>query len=611
MKPYLFLLMCILVGCQSLPTDIPTVGFIDAFEDETLAQARLGFFEALAKQGFSEKKGTLKIVYRNAQGDIPTLVQITDYMLAQKVQLIATNPTLATITAVQKTRSTPICMMVTSHPNLLGLTDSKGNPPANLFGAFETQAYIITAIENAQHLLPKLRKLGVIYNQAEPQSADALKLIAQHCKAVGITLESLPVSKSSETQLVVQTLLQKKLDAFFALPDNIVFSAFEVIARTCAEAKVPVFTSEAGLVKRGAVAAYGADMYAWGYQSGEQAGIFLKNPTALPAMVKVQQYQKLFNTTAGKPYNLKADKSFTEINARKSFDLEAEAGFQNVYLSALWLGFAYCALALGIFISMRIFDIPDITTDGSYTLGGSITAILLIHQVPVAIVIIGAILAGALAGMTTGFIHTRLRVNALLAGILVMNALHSLNLMILGKANVPLPNTQNLLTTFSPTLPTVWSQGIVLSLTALCCWGGLAYLLKTDFGLAMRATGSAEMMIRANGVNTNRMKVIGLGLSNALTALSGFLIVQYQGFADISMGIGIMIVGLGSVIIGEAIGNLLKIRSIIFRLAVVILGTIIFRELLAITLSMGIPPEMLNLMTSLLVLSVVILGKSK
>ena len=211
--------------------------------------------------------------------------------------------------------------------------------------------------------------------------------------------------------------------------------------------------------------------------------------------------------------------------------------------------------------------------------------------------------------MATGLIHTRLRVNALLAGILVMNALYSINLMILGKANVPLLDTANVLTLFSPTLPEVWSQGLVLMGFVGLFWWGLTYLLKTDFGLAMRATGSAETMIRANGVDTNRMKVIGLGLSNALTAISGFLLVQYQGFADISMGIGIMIVGLGSVIIGEALGNLLKINSLFFKLGAIILGTIVFRELLAITLAIGIHPELLRLFTSLLVLAVVVLGR--
>jgi putative ABC transport system permease protein len=139
----------------------------------------------------------------------------------------------------------------------------------------------------------------------------------------------------------------------------------------------------------------------------------------------------------------------------------------------------------------------------------------------------------------------------------------------------------------------------------------LAYMLRTDFGLAMRATGSAEQMIRANGVNTDKMKMIGLGLSNALTALSGCLLVQYQGFADINMGLGVMIVGLGSVIVGEAVGTFFRSGRMWVRLASVVLGTILFRELLAVVLSLGMPTELLKLITSLFVLLVVVAGKAK
>jgi putative tryptophan/tyrosine transport system permease protein len=129
--------------------------------------------------------------------------------------------------------------------------------------------------------------------------------------------------------------------------------------------------------------------------------------------------------------------------------------------------------------------------------------------------------------------------------------------------------------------------------------------------LGWTCLGSAEQMIRANGVNTNRMKIVGLGIANGLTALSGFLIVQYQGFADINMGMGIMIVGLGSVIIGEALAQLLKIRAIAFQLGMVLLGAIVFRELLAVALSTGLPHEMLHLATSVMVLLVVVFGKRK
>ncbi|TAF64929.1 MAG: ABC transporter permease [Cytophagales bacterium] len=277
------------------------------------------------------------------------------------------------------------------------------------------------------------------------------------------------------------------------------------------------------------------------------------------------------------------------------------------YLSTLTLGSIIAVLALGIFISMRIFDIPDITTDGSYTLGGAIAAVWLINQLPVGAVLIVAFAAGALAGAITGYLHSYLKVNALLAGILVMTALYSINLMLMGRSNLPLLQQTTLfqVITFLPSnvyTTLAWALAILLLL-----FMAIDYLLKTDFGLAMRATGVAETMMRANGTNTTLMKLFGLAFSNGIVALTGALIVQYQGFADINMGIGIVIVGLGSVMIGEAFSQVLRWNSLTMRLLGVVLGAILFRFILAFTLAIGIDPNWLKLITALIVLIVIII----
>jgi putative ABC transport system substrate-binding protein len=163
-------------------------------------------------------------------------------------------------------------------------------------------------------LLPATKRIGTIYNQSEPQSMDALHAIEKRCSEVGVELVSLPVNSSNETQLVVSALLDKKIDAFFALPDNVVFASMEVIVKSCDAAKVPVFTSEEGLVKRGAVAAFGADMYAWGYQSGAQAAVYLKSGTTkglLPELVRVRR--KVFNTAKAMQFGLRPDSSFIAV----------------------------------------------------------------------------------------------------------------------------------------------------------------------------------------------------------------------------------------------------------------------------------------------------------
>lgn len=614
--PFFFLLL--LFSCQDQNANQVSIAFLDAFEDETIAQANEGFFDALAEAGFSEKENTLRVIYRNAQGDIPTLVQALDYIISQEPALIATNPTISTITAVQKTKEFPVCMMVCSHPRLIGLLDQEGQSPDNLFGVYDELDYIATSVEIIRELLPEAKKVGVIYNQAEPQSLNSLKVIEEQCNQMGLVLKALPVNNSSETQLVVESLVNEKVDAFFAMPDNVVFASFEVIFKVCDQAGIPVFTSEEGLVKRGSMAAYGADMYQWGYQAGQQAAFRLKYPgQKLPELEKVKIHKKIINPLIAEKFGIKADSSFTSLQLstpdkeKIMEEVSTEKTYNNFYLSALLLGLGFAGLGLGIFISMRIFEIPDITTDGSYTLGAAVAASLLIQDFPLLLVVPMVLLAGGLAGICTGFIHTKLKVNALLAGILVMTALYSVNLMIMGKSNIPLLDSANILSLLKPYFGQVFSEFFMLSLIGLFLALFIIFLLRTDFGLAMRATGNSESMVRANGVNTDRMKIIGLAISNALVALSGFLIVQYQGFADINMGIGIVIIGLGSVMIGETISKGLGQSQIHARIFGVIIGTILFRLILAVTLAIGIDPNLLRLITATIVLVVVSLPNLK
>jgi putative ABC transport system permease protein len=281
----------------------------------------------------------------------------------------------------------------------------------------------------------------------------------------------------------------------------------------------------------------------------------------------------------------------------------------DFYLATLIQGLCFSALALGIYISMKIFNIPDITTDGSYTLGGAVTGIMLTHHQSTWVILLVVIVAGALAGALTGLIHTKLKINALLAGILVMTGLYSINLIVLGRSNLPVSDFPSLFNGFHLITDPNQNTLIIISIFVIVITFLIGYLLKTDFGIAMRATGNSESMIRALGVNTDRMKITGLALANALTALSGYLIVQFQGFADISMGIGIVIVGLGSVIIAETLINWFKITNVWISLILVLAGAVIFQLVLAFTLAIGVDPNLLKLVTAAFVLLIVSLPR--
>jgi len=285
----------------------------------------------------------------------------------------------------------------------------------------------------------------------------------------------------------------------------------------------------------------------------------------------------------------------------------------SLLIGTFTIGCILSLLALGVFISFRIFAFPDITADGSVTLGASVAATLLIRGVSPLLASLAGFFAGMLAGACTGTLHTRFKINPLLSGILVMTALYSVNLHVMGKSNVPLLSV-NTLATQSEQIGVKLMRGAnsfnlagwdvtvsdasVLGAVALAVvvTGLLLYLfLRTDLGMAMRATGDNVQMIRALGVNDANMIVFGLAISNGLVALAGALLAQYQGFADVGMGIGMVVWGLASVIIGEALVGTNQVGMTIIG---AVMGSVLFRLLVAVALRWGLSPNDLKLITA-------------
>ena len=294
----------------------------------------------------------------------------------------------------------------------------------------------------------------------------------------------------------------------------------------------------------------------------------------------------------------------------------------SLLLGALTIGLILSLLALGVFISFKVFEFPDITADGSITLGAAIAAVLLVAGVNPVLATGVAAFGGALAGTTTGVLHTRFGINKLLSGILVMTALYSINLHVMGKSNVPLLTEASLATYAEAMAGRVlgghaminvvgWDVGVrelgmlAASFAAVAIAALLLYaFLRTDLGTAMRATGDNAQMIRALGVSDRNMIVAGLAISNALVATSGALLAQYQGFADVQMGIGMVVWGLASVIIGQALVGTTQLGVIITG---TIMGSVLFRMLVAIALRAGLDPNDLKLITAAFVFAALIL----
>lgn len=294
----------------------------------------------------------------------------------------------------------------------------------------------------------------------------------------------------------------------------------------------------------------------------------------------------------------------------------------NLLIGAATIGLILAPLALGVFISYRVCHTLDLTADGSFGVGAAVVAALLVRGVPPLVATLLGTMAGVVAGIITGVLHTRFRVSALLAGVLTTTALYSMNLFIMGSGNLSLAATENFVTLAErlgqsllglPPSVTLFGTAVsganiaslvvmVLLVTGLAL--GLARFMGTDLGLAMRAAGHNHQMARAVSIDVDRMVVLGLGLSNGLIALSGTLLAQYDGFANVQMGIGAVVTGVATLMVGEA---LVGKRSLGRWIAGAVLGAVIFRLVVAAAVRAGLNPNALKLVTAIFVLAVLVL----
>ena len=262
-------------------------------------------------------------------------------------------------------------------------------------------------------------------------------------------------------------------------------------------------------------------------------------------------------------------------------------------------GIIWGIMALGVYITFRLLDVADLSVDGSFTTGGAVTVALLLAGVSPALALLAAVAAGLLAGLVTGILHTRLGIPAILAGILTQFGLYSINLRIMGKANIAVPRGTDLMLSLGA-VPKAIAVGGAFALVLIAA---LYWYFGTEQGSAIRATGSNPAMSRAQGINIDAMKVLGLALSNGVVALSGGLMAQFQGYADINMGRGAIVIGLAAVIIGEVLCDAVFRKGTEFwvRLLFVLLGGVVYYIVMSVILWLKLNPDDLKLFTAVLV----------
>ena len=281
-------------------------------------------------------------------------------------------------------------------------------------------------------------------------------------------------------------------------------------------------------------------------------------------------------------------------------------------LGAVEIGLIFSLVALGVFISFRLLRFPDLTVDGSFPLGGAVCAILISTGTNPWLATLSGTAAGAVAGLITGWLNVRLKIMDLLASILMMIGLYSVNLRIMGGPNVPLINETTLFTLLQPdSVADYVMRPLILFVIVVLAKLGLDWFFATERGLAIRATGSNARMARSQGVNTGAMILLGMAISNGLVGLAGALFVQTQGGSDISMGIGTIVIGLAAVIVGESI---LPSRRIVWATLAVVVGAIVYRFFIAAALNsdfIGLKAQDLNLVTALLVTVALVIPQLK
>ncbi len=268
----------------------------------------------------------------------------------------------------------------------------------------------------------------------------------------------------------------------------------------------------------------------------------------------------------------------------------------TIVLGALELGGMFAIMSLGLFISYKILNLPDLTVDGSFTLGCAVSAICAVNSMPYLGLFLSFV-AGCLAGVVTGLLITKFNIMPLLAGILTMTGLYSINLRVMGDLpNISLFESTTIFSMFESFDP--YHKVIIIAVIVILICLFLYYFLRTQLGLALRACGDNEDMVRASSIDTNKMKILGLAIANGFVSLSGAIFAQHQSFSDIGSGIGMMVIGLASIIVGT---TLIKKDKIGFQLLAVVFGAIFYRAILTLALQLGLPSGDLKLLSAILV----------
>lgn len=608
-------------GCSSSKNankDVVHIGILQYVEHPSLSAARKGFVDELKKEGYVDGKN-LKLDYENAQGDQSNLQTISTNLLSNN-DLVLGIATPAAQTLSNLSTDVPVLFTAVTDPVSAKLVKTMEKPEGIATGTSDMSP-ISKQVELLQKVMPNVKKVGIMYTTNERNSEVQVEEAQKEFAKAGIDVLTKGISSTNDVQDTAKSLMSQT-QVLFIPTDNMIVSAISLITELSKEMKVPVVGGSADIVEQGVLFTYGANYEALGRQTAKLAVRIIKGEDVSKISA---EYPKTLNVVANddmaktlgidltsikdesteasseESQTATADSSKTAATPKKSSqsDKKTSNAWFDIILTAISQGLLWAIMAIGVFITFRILDIADLSAEGSFPLGAASTAIMIVNGINPLIATIGGFVAGMLAGAVAGFLHTKMKIPALLTGIIVLTALYSVNLLVLGSANVSLAGQTTLVTVLTSALSLSKLNAVILigvifvALVILL----LVVLLNTQLGLALRATGDNLAMGEANGIKVDRMKIFGYMISNGLIALAGSLLAQNNGYADMNMGTGTIVNGLASIILAEVIVKYLPLGK---RLWSIVLGSILYRLVLVIILAMNVDAQMLKLASAVL-----------
>jgi len=485
----------------------------------------------------------------------------------------------------------------------------------------------------AHKVFPTIKAWGTLFDPGDPFAEFYLEKAKAGAAAAGVQLVTIACTAPGDIAAGIQALKAQGAGGVVQIPSVMIGGAFAAVVKSTRAANMPLIATSTSY--RGAPVGLGISFYDNGYDMGTMMIRVLRgaNPATMPFHI-AQKRTLIIDLDAARQYGVtipadvisRADTVYggsgspnaTQSSASSASAVQAPPPRRGsnpfeYWLVAITQGLAFAALAWGVYLASRVLRFADITPDGSFTLGAAVAGSMIVSGTDPIVATLVAVAAGMVSGYVTGVLHTRLGVKDLLAGILVMTALYSVNLHVMGKSNVPLLDVRTLVADVHRIIPASvnWSDdlslGVLFLVFTIVMGGILAWFLRTDFGMAMRAVGDNPVMITAQGVDRRRMIELGLAIANGLVAFSGALIAQQQGFADIAMGVGTLVAGMAAVIMGETL--LFNRRGLGVTIAAVAGGAILFRLMVSAALRMGLNPVDLKLATAAFVLAALALPK--